>query len=121
LMAGLVLATNLDRDRAFSAAAKAARDLGFDVRHLTERQFEAKRGSAAGALLLPPIGPYCSFLVSALDSNGGGTELVFQRNSPWWTGLMRMRSLKESFQKLANATEAAVQAAGGKVLQRRDY
>jgi hypothetical protein len=120
-MAGLALATNLDRAKAFSAAAKAAHDHGFAVRHITDRQFQAKRGSVTWSLLLPPTVPYCNFLVSVLEGDDGGTEVVLERNAPWWTGVIGMRGVQASFEQLVESTEKAVAAAGGKVLGRRTF
>jgi hypothetical protein len=118
-MPGLVLQTSLDRDKAFSAAAKAARDLGYTVETVTERQFTARRSNLAMSLLLPPFTPYCNFLVTVLEGDDGGHELVLQRNNPWWTGYFGLRAVKSAFDQLLNATEDAVEAAGGKILGQR--
>jgi hypothetical protein len=119
-MPGLVMLTDLEREPALSAAARAARDLGFDIQHVTDREFLACRSSLGMSLLLPPFTPYCKFRVSVLEAVEAGVELVLQRNSPWWTGFFGLRGVKTWFDKLAGATEQAVESAGGKVLNCRE-
>jgi hypothetical protein len=120
-MAGVAFTTDLDREQAFSAAARAARDAGFTVRHVTERQFEARRGSLAMSWLLPPVTPYCNFLISVLDGEDSLAELVLERNIPWWTGLIGLRGVQKAFDKLIKAALAAIEEAHGKVLKRREF
>ncbi|HYV38411.1 MAG TPA: hypothetical protein VE988_22195 [Gemmataceae bacterium] len=120
-MAGLALTTDLGLDSAMSTATKAASDLGFEVPKLTERQFRAKRGSLTLSWLLPPVTPYCNFLVTVRETEEGCVEIVLERNTPWWTGYFGVRGVEQQFDKLAAATEVAVGNMGGRVLSWRHF
>ena len=121
LMPGLVLLTDLDRDRAMALAIQAARALGFEIQVITEhRQFKARRSTLTRSLLLPPFTPYCNFLVTVLEGDAGH-EVVLQRNNPWWTGFFGLRAVRAAFDRLLDATEDAVEAAGGTVMGYRHF
>jgi len=119
-MPGFIMGTDLDRDRAVSLAIQAAREQGFSIEPVTSREFLARRGSLGKSILLGPFRPYCRFRISALDEEGG-TEVTLQRNTPWWTSYSGVRKVHISAEKLANAIDAALGAAGGQVFDRREY
>jgi hypothetical protein len=117
---GLMLTTDLRRDLALSAAARAAHAQGFDVEHPTEWEFVARRSSLPMSWLMGPFVAYCNFRVSVLE-HPQGVQVVVQRNVPWWTGLSGLRGVRTWALKLANAIDDALQAGGGKVLDRKEY
>jgi hypothetical protein len=119
-MAGFILTADLSKDKALPAAARAAHAEGFDLQHTTEWDFLARRGSLPLSLLMGPFVAYCNFHVSVLD-HPQGVQIVVQRNFPWWAGWSGVRGARRAAQKLADAIDAALEASGGKTLDRQEY
>jgi hypothetical protein len=120
-MPGFSIGTDLDEDRAIAAALEAARGLGFAVAPVTGREFLARRGSLFKSLLLGPFAPYCKFRVSAVCLEDGASEVVVQRNTPWWTGFTGLRKVDVAALRLAEAVAEALTTAGGNVFSRVQY
>src|SRR5947208_3444003 len=107
-MAGMALTTDLSRASAMAAAVQAAQLLGFEVCQLANHQFRAKLASLCRSWLLPPKTPYCNFLVTGKKLDSGFTELILERNAPWWTGYAGIRGVGAMFDRLSGAVEDAV-------------
>jgi hypothetical protein len=117
---GFTLTAEMRRDMALSVAARAAHAEGFEVQHLYEWEFVARRSSLTMSWLMGPFVTYCNFRVSVLEHRQG-VQVVVQRNVPWWTGLSGLRGVRSWALKLANAIDGALEAGGGKVLDRQEF
>lgn len=120
-MPGFIIGTDLDEDRAIAAALDAAQRLAFAIQPVTGREFVARRGSLFKSWLLGPFAPYCKFRVSAVALEDGASEVVVQRNSPWWTSYTGLRKVDAAALRLAEAVAKALTAAGGNVFSRIQY
>jgi hypothetical protein len=119
-MAGFILTTDLEADRALSLAIAAAREQGFDVGRFTPTDFRARRGRLVLSLLLGPFVLYCNLSVGAHEFPEG-VRLIIERNFPWWAGFSGIRQVRQYAEKLANAIDRTFRESGGRILDREEF
>ena len=122
-MAGLKLLTDLDLYECIKLAWRSAQDQGYSIPPLSDgdSRFTATKGSLVVGALAGALAPYCRFDITATaypDAN----EVVLQKNKPWLTaGLGGVRTVNRQAADLMQAIVSAIQKAGGKILDLRDF
>lgn len=121
-MAGHIIVTNLSEKAAEKLARAVARDLEFNVERDDDFTFTAGKGNLFMSLLLGAFIAYCKFEVEiAPGKYDGEVEIVINRNSPWWTGMIGINRVKKRAKELADAIADAVEEDGGEVIKVKDF
>jgi len=121
-MAGFSIRTNLSADTALTTVRRIARDLGFNVRIISDRELSVRKGN-----LLASIGlggafiAYCNFRLFIEPNAESSVEISVEKNSPWWTGTTGVSRVHKQAEALADAIEKAIVVDGGKVLNRGTF
>jgi hypothetical protein len=119
-MAGFKLQTDLGSERVIKLARRVARDLEFSVQTRDDYSFGATKGNLILSIFVGAFIAYCEFEVSVEDDDDG-CELIIERNSPWWTGIIGVKRTKNRAQELADAIGDAIEDAGGRVFGEKEF
>ena len=121
-MAGFSIRTDLDPEAALTTVRRIARDLGFGVRIINNRELSVRKGSLIASIGLGgAFIAYCNFRLFIEPNAEGAVEISVERNSPWWTGTTGLNRVHNQAQALADAIEKGIVADGGKVLKRGTF
>ena len=120
-MAGIRIVTNLDREKASAVAKDVARDAGFAVKEGRNGVFSLRKGSLALGLLAAPVAPHCNFDLAIEDGRDGNVELVLERNSPWWGGVVAVNQVQKRAEELMDSIAAGIEQSRGKILKRTTF
>ena len=118
-MAGFKIVTDLDVEDAFKIARRVAKGLGFVVERTDDLAFSARKGNLALSIFLGALIAYCDFQVYLEDHNGK-TEVVIERNKPWWTGWIGLNRVKNAAKELATAVADDLEHQGGRILKEKE-
>ena len=121
-MAGFVVTTETTPKKAKGLARDVARDLEYSVSRLDDWTFRATKSSLALSILLGTFIPYCCFVVEINDGKyEGEVDIVINRNSPWWTGLIGVHRVKKRAQELAKAIADALEDKGSRIIKEKEF
>jgi hypothetical protein len=120
-MAGFSIRTGVDAETAFKTARRAAKDLGFTVRNVGDWEFVAQKGNLIASIFVGAFVAYCDFHVFVEENKKGAVEISIQRNTPWWTGAIGVHRVNNAAEALADGIDDAIEADGGKVLNRGTF
>ena len=121
-MPGLKLLTHFDPPTCVKVAWRAAQDLGYALTPIDDGAtcFTASKGSALLSVV-PFMPPKCVFQVAVVcypDCN----EVVVERNEPWVTsGKIGVNRVKQHAEELVGAIVSAIEKAGGKITERKEF
>src|SRR5438128_1495449 len=100
-MAAIKLTTNVDPEKVHVIARRSAEEQGYRTEGAKGRwDFSARQGSMALTFFLQALATYCDFRIT-IDRTSAGTELIVERNSPWWTGKIGVNRVKARAEDLA--------------------
>ena len=122
-MPGFKLLTNLDAATCLKTAWRIAQDLGYALTPIDEgsKRFKATKGNALLGVLAGPFKPQCAFQI-AVETYPDGVELILERNQPWLSGgAIAVNKVARQAEELLNAIAAAVEKAGGAVVERKEF
>ena len=119
-MAGIKLVTDMDAKLLFKIAFREAQDKGFAVEKIGDRRFTARKSSMAVSILLGAFVAYCDFVV-AVEDYDHETELVLERNSPWWTGVIGVHRVKSWATDLVKTIGDSIEDAGNRVIREKEF
>ena len=121
-MAGTIITTELTRKQALKIARKVARDCDYALESLSKCSFRAKQGSLTASIFLGAFIAYCNFELEIQDSRyEGEVDIVLNRNSPWWTGLIGVGRVKNRSRELASAIARSIHRGGNRVINKREF
>jgi hypothetical protein len=120
-MAGFALSTNAPPLHVRDTAVNCAASMGFAVVPETDWAFRASKGSTLAGALLGAFIPVCRFRLSVTSSPDGMTHLQVERNSPWWTGAVGIRRVKNRARDLTTAIGSALSSQGAMVQPPREF
>ncbi len=120
-MPGQRIITNLEDKEALLTARDAARDLGFSVSRTGDWEFQAQRGNLGLSIFVGAFIAYCDFEVAITLSGDDNVEINITRNTPWWTGLIGVRRVKNWAKSLADRIEEDIRRQGGEIIRRVDF
>jgi hypothetical protein len=121
-MAGHIIVTNLEEKTALKLARDVARDLDFNVERTDEFTFNASKGNLALSIFVGAFVAYCNFTIEINRAKyEGEVEIVINRNSPWWTGVIGVNRVKSRAKELAEEIADAIEKEGGKVLSEKAF
>jgi hypothetical protein len=119
-MAGLKFTTDLDAESLYKIAYRRAQDMGFTVREAGESAFTAKSGNMALSIAVGALSVYCDFRLS-IEEYDDGNELVLERNTPWWTGMIGVSRVKNRANELMKNIKDEVELRGGRILREKEF
>ena len=119
-MAGIKLVTDMDAKTLFKLAYREAQDKGFTVAKLGNGEFTAKRSNLALSIVLGAFVAYCDFHI-AIEDCDDETELVLERNSPWWTGIIGVQRVKSWAKDLVKTIGEAIVDEGNEVIREKEF
>jgi hypothetical protein len=121
-MAGHIIVTNLSEKAAEKLARGVARDLDFGIVREDDFTFSAGKGNLVVSILLGAFIAYCNFLVEiAPGKYDGEVEIIINRNSPWWTGIIGINRVKKRAKELAGKIADAIEDDGGEVIKVKEF
>jgi hypothetical protein len=120
-MAGIKLVTSIEPDQGLQLAWRAAQDLGFKLTPIKEEAFAATKGHALWSLVAGAAAAKCDFKLSAHRYADGTTDVVLENNGSWLTGgMVGQRRARGEADALMQKVAAAIEQAGGKVMERKE-
>lgn len=122
-MPGMKLITALDPQTCLKIAWRTAQDLGYSLTPIedTSKRFTATKGSAIANLLGGFLAPQCVFQVT-VENYPDANEVSLERNEPWLSsGKIGVGKVKKQADELFNSIANAIEKAGGKIAERREY
>jgi hypothetical protein len=120
-MPGFSLRTNLDAEEALKAAKRAAKQLDYTVAELDDWELSVQKGNLAASIFVGAFVAYCDFRVTVESRRDGTVEIVLERNTPWWTGIIGVNRVKSRAKELADEIEADVLDRKGEILKRDTF
>lgn len=120
-MAGFALSTNAQPLHVRDTAVNCASGMGFAIIPETDWTFRASKGNMVVAVLAGAFVPVCRFRLAITSSPDGMTHLQVERNSPWWTGAIGIRRVKNRARDLTTAIGSALSSQGVMVQPPREY
>ena len=121
-MPGLKLLTKHDAQVCLKVAWRAAQDLGYSITPIAEgsKRFTATKGSALLSMV-PLMPPRCDFQVW-VETYPDTNEVGVERNEPWLTsGKIGVSRVKRQAEELIGAIAAAIEKAGGTIMERKEF
>jgi hypothetical protein len=120
-MAGHIIITNLEEKTALKLARDVARELDYNVKRSDEFSFCASKGHWA-LIIIGAFIAYCNFTIDINPGKGAGeVEIVINRNSPWWTGVIGVNRVKKRAKELADQIADAIKKGGGRVISEKEF
>ena len=119
-MPGLKFTTDMDADALYKIAFRRAQDLGYTTRGLGDNAFAATMGNMPLSVVVGAFVAYCDFRVD-IEEYEDGNELVLERNTPWWTGMIGVSRVKSKALELVNHIKDEVNLRGGKVKREKEF
>jgi hypothetical protein len=119
-MAGFKLLTDLDAGKLYKVARRVARDMEFAVDTRGDYAFGAGKGNLVLSIVLGAFIAYCDFHVT-VEEDDHASELIIERNNPWWTGMIGVKRTKNRAKELADAIADAIEDEGGRVLKEKEF
>jgi hypothetical protein len=119
-MPGLKFTCDLDAEALYKIAFRRAQDLGFTVRAADDRAFVATSGSLPLSFVVGAFVAYCDFRVD-VEEYEDGNELVLERNTPWWAGMIGVSRVKAKANQLVQNIKDEVELRGGKVTREKTF
>lgn len=122
-MPGFKLLTPLDPPTCLKIAWRNAQDLGYSVTPIDDcsKRFTATKGSLIGNLLGGFLAPQCVFEVTT-ETYPDTNEVSIERNEPWLSsGKIGVSKVKRQAEELTAAIACAIEKAGGKITDRKEY
>ena len=119
-MAAILIVTNAPPEYLRDASLSISQDTGFSTAPLADWSFAAQQGSLAMSLLFGAFIAYCDFKIHIVGPGDGTTQLVLERNNPWWTGLIGVGRVKRRANDLMNAIMLQLSSQGISILDRRE-
>ena len=120
-MAGFKIVTNLKADEAFKLARRAAKDRGFTVQRTEDDLgFSAAKGNLILSIFLGAIIAYCNFQVLVDEFDDGTSDVIIERNKPWWTGWLGLNRVKNAAKQLVETIADYIHENGGEVLSQKE-
>jgi hypothetical protein len=95
---------------------ETAANSGFRVSYLGPGEIILEKGSFLLSIFIGALAPYLHFRVRVTPSPDA-YHISFERNTPWWTGILGVMSCRSQFQTLTTAVASAVYFHGGQVVQ----
>lgn len=120
-MPGIRIVTNLDRAQVIKLAKDVARDQGFAVKAQADVGFSLRKGSVALGILAAPVAPYCNFSLLVEPGRDQTVEVILERNTPWWGGIVAVNQVQKRAEDLMDAIAAHIETDGGKVMKRTAF
>jgi hypothetical protein len=121
-MAGHIIITDLDEKAALKLARDVARELDYNVERTDEFTFHATKGNLALSIIVGAFVAYCYFTIEINPGKyAGEVEIIINRNSPWWTGVLGVNRVKKRAKELAEEIADAIEKDGGKVVREKDF
>ncbi len=119
-MAGYKLRTDLSAKTAYNIARKVARDLDFSLTKQGDNAFSVEKGNFPLSIFLGAFVAYCHFQVD-IEEYDDSTDIIIERNSPWWTGWIGVKRVQARAKELADCIADAIEDEGGKILKAREF
>ena len=120
-MAGFILRTDLDAERALRTVKDVARNLKFSVNEVDDWELSVQKGNLALSIFIGAFVAYCNFRVSIHGRKDNSVEIEIERNSPWWTGILGVSRVKSRAKELADRIEDAILDQRGEILKRGTF
>lgn len=119
-MPGTHYVTNMPPDQLKHLAIHVAGGMEFGVNETAPWSLAVTKGSLAASIFVGAFVAYCDFQVHINVLPDGNTQLVLERNTPWWTGFIGVGRVKTKALELADAYGNAILSQGFQVLHRAD-
>ncbi|MBX3460167.1 MAG: hypothetical protein KF696_09450 [Planctomycetes bacterium] len=119
-MPGTLYVTNMPPDRLKHLAIHVAGGMEYGVQDIGPWSLSVGKGSLAASIFVGAFVAYCDFKVHISALPDGNTQLLLERNSPWWTGLIGVGRVKRKAVELADAYGNNILTQGFQVLHRAD-
>lgn len=98
-----------------------AEDDGFEVEKIDRWTFRLTRGSLGASVVVGAFAEYCEFEVSVREYDEETTEVVLERNTPWWTGLIGVARVKTAIRNLANRMKDRLEDRGARIPREAEF
>ncbi|MFO0966191.1 MAG: hypothetical protein U0793_11490 [Gemmataceae bacterium] len=115
------LVTQLDPRRIRKIALDTAEDEGFEIEDLDRWSFKLTRGSKGASIVVGALAEYCEFEMVVQKYDEETTEVVIERNTPWWTGLIGVARVKSAVNALANRMKDRMEDCGGRIPREAEF
>jgi hypothetical protein len=102
-------------------AIHVAGGMGYGVEQTGPWSMQAKQGSLAASIFVGAFIAYCDFNVSVVAQPDGTQHLVLERNTPWWTGLIGVKRVKNRAAELADAYGNELIRRGVQIVRRNEF
>lgn len=119
-MPGTQYITNMPSQQLKDLAIHVAGGMEFGVQDIAPWSLAVTKGSLAASIFVGAFVAYCDFKVHIAVLPDGNSQLVLERNSPWWTGFIGVGRVKTKALELADAYGDAILSQGFAVLHRAD-
>lgn len=121
-MPGMIVTAEMDRDGALKLAKRVAKELEFEVESLGKRSFRARQGNLAASIIVGAFIAYCDFEIEIEPGRReGNVDIVINRNSPWWTGIIGVGRVKGRARQLAEEIGETIHRKGYRVRREKEF
>ncbi|MBK8207164.1 MAG: hypothetical protein IPK87_10330 [Planctomycetes bacterium] len=119
-MPGTQYITNMPAEQLKHLAIHVPGGMEYAVSEVAPWQLAVTKGSLAASIFVGAFVAYCDFKVHVGTVPDGNSQLVLERNTPWWTGFIGVGRVKTKARELADAYGNAILSQGFQVLHRAD-